>query len=116
VSDFEKTVLEQLAKLEVGQKELRKNVKDEFEAINTKLKKLEDGQEKLKTQVKENTAILKALEHSSEVNKAERDKMENDIAHIQGNIVSLKGDVSSIELSNAKNTLDVVKLKAVINQ
>jgi chromosome segregation ATPase len=91
MNDFEKTVLEQL-----------KGIKGD---IN-----------ELKSQVKENTAILKALEHSSEVNKAERDKMENDIAHMQGNIVSLKEDVSSIELSTAKNTLDVAKLKAVINQ
>lgn len=38
----------------------------------------------IKTQQQEDHLILKALEHSSEVYKAEHDKMFNSIAHIEG--------------------------------
>ena len=116
MNDFEKTVLEQLSKLEVGQKELKKNVKDQLESINAKLKNLEDGQKELKTQVGENTAILKALEHSSEVNKAEHDKMSMDVAKLSGTITELRTDMSTVEIIVARNNLDLAKLKAVSNQ
>lgn len=35
---------------------------------------------RLETKIDEHTQILRALEHSAEVNKAEHDKMSNDIA------------------------------------
>ena len=44
----------------------------------------------IKSQLDENTQILKALEHKAEINKAEHDKMSNDIAHMQGDITVLK--------------------------
>lgn len=48
------------------------------------------------SQVKENTAILKALEHKAEVNKAEHDQMAMDIAKISGNVVSVMENNKSI--------------------
>ena len=42
-------------------------------------KSLENGQKKLEIQVTENTQILKALEHASQVNKAEIDKRSFDM-------------------------------------
>ena len=74
----------------------------------------------LVTKVDENTQILKALEHKAEVNKAEHDKMSNDIAHMQGDIKSMSNtletlatDLTHVEIVAAKNNLDIAKLKAV---
>jgi hypothetical protein len=77
------------------------------------LNRLLAGQELLKTQVTENTQILKSLEHLAEVNRAEHDKMSNDIAHIQGDIEAIKKDFSQVELVTANNWADIVKLKSV---
>lgn len=38
----------------------------------------------------EHTQILRALEHLAQVNKAEHDNMANDIAHMKGDIESIK--------------------------
>lgn len=79
--------------------EILKEFKQEFKTINTKLD--------------EHTQILRALEHSSEVNKAEQDKMGNDIAHIKGDVEAIRKDVSNVELITASNWADISKLKAV---
>ena len=38
---------------------------------------------RIESKVDENTQMLRTLEHYAEVNKAEQDKMANDIAHIK---------------------------------
>lgn len=65
----------------------------------------------LKSQLDENTQILKALEHKAEVNKAEHDKMSLDIAHLQGDITSIKSVVTIVEEVTAQNWNDIIKLK-----
>lgn len=54
------------------------------------LKRLESRFDGLENKVDENTQILRALEHSSQVNKAEHDNMSNDIAHIKGDVTAIK--------------------------
>lgn len=80
-------------------KELRMILKEELEPI--------------KIQLTENTQILKALEHSSQVNKAEHDKMANDIAKIQGDVTGIKNDLAFVEEATAKNWKDIASLKVV---
>lgn len=88
-----------------------------LEAINKKLESMEDSMNKrfdsLETQVKENTDILKALEHSAQVNKAEHDQMSNDIAHIKGEFKSLRQDMANVEIITSSNWNEIAKLKAV---
>ncbi|MBU3114728.1 hypothetical protein [Clostridium lacusfryxellense] len=57
--------------------------------------------------------IVRALEHSAEVNKAEHDKMANDIAHIKGGVESLRKDISTVEVVTASNYAYIAELKAV---
>ena len=61
------------------------------------LKNIQVDIKELKIQVSENTQILKSLEHSSEVNKAEHDKMSTDIAKIQGDTSKIRKDLSFVE-------------------
>lgn len=92
---MDKEVIEMLNKLLTGQERLESDINE------------------LKTQVTENTQILKSLEHSAEINKAEHDRMQNDIAHINGNIEVIKRDLSQVEIVTANNWADIAKLKAV---
>ena len=81
--------------------------------LETKVDKLETKVDKLETKLDEHTLILRALEHSAQVNKAEHDKMSNDIAKIQGDVAGIRKDLSQVELVTANNWADIVKLKAV---
>lgn len=84
--------------------------KEILEMLRTILK---EELEPIKIQLAENTQILKALEHSAQVNKAEHDKMSNDVAKIQGDIVSIKNDLAFVEEATAKNWADIASFKIV---
>lgn len=57
--------------------------------------------------------IVRALEHSAEVNKSERDKMANDISHIKGDVEAIRKDISNVEIITSSNWNDIAKLKSV---
>ncbi|MGL5414577.1 MAG: hypothetical protein ACRDAU_02840 [Clostridium sp.] len=67
------------------------------------LKKMDAKIDKIEIQVSENTQILKALEHSSKVNKAEHDKIIIDVATISGTVESIKEDICNVEVITASN-------------
>lgn len=79
--------------------EFKKEVNEQFKEVNARLD--------------EHTQILRALEHSAEVNKAEHDNMINDIAYMKGQIESIKRDLSRVEEATANNWVDIARLKAV---
>lgn len=61
----------------------------------------------------EHTQLLRALEHSSQVNKAEHDNMSLDIAEIKGEVKAIRKDLSAVEVITANNWSDLAKIKAV---
>lgn len=67
----------------------------------------------IKLRQEETYQIVKALEHSAEVNKAEHDKMGNDITYIKGNVEALRKDISNVEIITSSNWNDIAKLKAI---
>jgi restriction endonuclease S subunit len=78
------------------------------------LKKLDGLDAKIDTlgiQVDENTQILKALEHSAQVNKAEHDQIINDIAHIKGDVSAMRKDLTNVEIITSSNWNDIATLK-----
>lgn len=81
-------------------------LKKELQPIKTEV-------QSIKTQLDENAQILKALEHKADVNKAEHDKMSNDIAHIKGDIEGLRKDITNVEIITSSNWNDIAKLKSV---
>ncbi len=100
---------EELKPLKNDIKDMKTNIKDMKIDIND----LKIDIKTIKSQQEEDHLILKALEHSAEVNKAEQDKMSNDIAYIKGNIEGLRKDLSTVEIVTATNYADIAKLKAV---
>ncbi|QIB27506.1 hypothetical protein [Caloranaerobacter azorensis] len=80
-----------------------KSILDEHTRIlNEHMKKLD-----------EHTQILRALEHSVQVNKAEHDSIMNDISDIKEEIQNLKKDINKVEIITASNWADIAKLKSV---
>lgn len=65
----------------------------------------------IKSQLEENTQILKALVHSAEVSKAERDKMSNDIAYIKGGITSINENLDAVKEILGRHEVDITVLK-----
>lgn len=86
-------------------------MEQKFDNLEKKFDKLEDKVDRIEVQVSENTRILKALQHSAEVNKAEHDKMANDISHIKGDVVGIKNNILQVEEVEAQNRLDIIRLK-----
>ncbi|MBV1819364.1 hypothetical protein [Clostridium cochlearium] len=61
----------------------------------------------------EHTQILRAVEHSSETNKSEIDKLNNTIARVEGQVKGIREDLTVVEMITSKNWNDISKLKAV---
>lgn len=66
---------------------------NKFNSIQSQLDELKSKTSNIESQTSENTQILKALEHSSEVHKAEIDNLTHDIAEISGDVKSIKSAV-----------------------
>lgn len=66
------------------------------------------------TKLDEHTQILRALEHLAQVNKVEHDQMSNDIAHMKGDVESVKKGLAGVELITANNWSDLVKIESLI--
>lgn len=121
---MEKEILEFLTRIEAGQNRIEAKVdklEQRFDKLEAKVDKLEAKVDKLDervTQVEnrldETYQIVKALEHSAEVNKAEHDSMSNDIAHIKGDVSSIRKDLTQVEMVTSSNWNEIAKLKAII--
>ncbi|QIB27044.1 hypothetical protein [Caloranaerobacter azorensis] len=92
-------------------KEFKNGLNNKFDELNGNFNELNSRFNSLELQVKENTQILKALERSTQINRAEHDRIINDIAHIKGDIEAIKEDLSIVEEVTANNWANIVKLK-----
>ena len=78
-----------------------------------KLDGLENKFSGLESRQDEIFQVVKGLKHSAEINKAEQDKMANDIAHIKGDVEGLRKDLANVEIITSSNWYDIAKLKLV---
>ncbi|WP_461205616.1 hypothetical protein [Clostridium sp. DL1XJH146] len=92
--------------------EILKNMQSDMKNMQSDMKNMQSDIKEVKIKQNETYQIVKALEHSAEVNKAEHDKMANDIVHIKGEIEALRKDLSTVEIVTANNYADIAKLKA----
>jgi len=63
------------------------------------------------TQQQEDHAILKALEHNSNVNKAEYDNISNAISHIEGNLKNIDENIGAVKEILGRHEVDITVLK-----
>ncbi|MBU3109522.1 hypothetical protein [Clostridium gasigenes] len=85
--------------------EILKSMQSDLTSVKSDVKSLE-------SKVDKNTQILRALDHSSQVNKAEHDNMSNDIAKIKGTIEKMNKELNRVEQATANNWVDIAELKA----
>ena len=61
----------------------------------------------------EHTQILRALEHASEVHKADIDKLNHSVARLEGEVKGIRQDLTAVEMITSKNWNDISQLKAI---
>lgn len=81
---------------------------NDLQAIRNLLK---EELEPIKTKLDETYQIVKALEHSAEVNKAEHDKMGNDIAHMEGHLNNIDETIGAVKDIIGRHEVDISVLK-----
>ncbi|WDU84532.1 hypothetical protein PWK10_09525 [Caloramator sp. Dgby_cultured_2] len=82
-----------------------------MDKLESRMDKLESEVGLIKEQVKENTEILRALEHASEVHKAEIDKLTYDVAEMAADVKAIRKDFSLVEEITAKNWNEIIQIK-----
>jgi uncharacterized protein YoxC len=70
------------------------NLTNKVDSIDNKSNSMQSQLDALKSQTSENTQILKALEHNSEVHKAEIDNLTHTVTEISGDVKSIKSAVT----------------------
>ncbi len=91
-------------------KELIKVLSD---LLDEKLTPLKNDLKNINSQQEENIAILRSLEHKTDINKAEHDKLFNDIAKLSGSVENMRKDLSAVEVVTARNMENIAQLKLV---
>ena len=76
---------------------LLQQILDSQNKTNERLDGIESKFNGLQSQVQENTLILKALEHNSQVHKAEIDNLTHAVAELSGDVKSIKAAVTKGE-------------------
>ena len=94
--------------------EMMGQVLSEVKALSEKVDKLDKKVSILELKQEESYQILKALEHSAQINKAEHDNMNNDIAHIKGDVASIKKDLTQVEMVTSSNWNEIARIKSQI--
>lgn len=112
VKSIKKTVIAIEQRVGVIEQRLGK-LEQRVGAIEQRLDKLEDRIENIEGQSAETNQIVKALLHQSEEQKAQIDALSNTVAHMEGDIKSIRRDLHVVETVTAKNWNDIVLLKAV---
>lgn len=88
-----------------------KGMKTEISGMKTEISGMKTEITSIKTLQQEDHLILKALEHSSEVNKAEHDKLNNDIAHIKGHLKNIDENIGAVKDIIGRHEVDITVLK-----
>lgn len=97
----------------IGGEKMENEILELLKSIDNKLDKHTQILEKHTQTLDEHTQILRALEHASEVHKAEIDKANYSIARVEGEVKGIREDLTAVEMITSKNWNDISKLKAI---
>jgi len=90
-----------------------KEILDILKVMQGDIKSMQGDIKSIKTTQEEDTQILRALEHKTDVISAEQEKLKHEFAEIKGDVKSISKDMSCIEIITANNWSDIAKLKAI---
>lgn len=100
----------------MNNEEFQKIVLAKFDSMEKRFDSVDQRFDVQDRQIEENTQILKALVHASEVHKADIDKITIDVAHIKGDVTAIKKDLFTVETMTVKNYADIIQLRTVGNK
>ena len=90
------------------------NLLDEkLDPIKKDVSGLKEDVKLINIQQKEHGRILRILEDKAVANKADHDKLSNDLIHLSGNIENMRKDLSTVETVAARNMENLANLKII---
>ncbi|MDK2562953.1 hypothetical protein QOZ84_05305 [Romboutsia sedimentorum] len=94
--------------------ELLQQMNSKMDNLTDKVDRLEIKVDTIDVQQKENTQILRALESAKDVHFAKLDKIENDVAHLNGEVKNIRVNLNAVEGITAKNWNDIIDMKKLM--
>jgi len=110
-----KKILDKLDNMDnrLGQVETKTNKIDNIETKVSNIQKDISSIEHIKGQQEENSKILRALEHKTDVHKAEMDNLIHNVAELQGGMEDIKSKLDLIDEIATRNKLDIINLRKI---
>lgn len=95
---------------------LKKDVsglKEDVSGLKEDVLTLKEDVKFIKVQQKEQGRILRILEDKAITNKAEHDKISNEIVHLSEKVENMRKDLATVEVVTARNMENIAKLKVI---
>lgn len=88
-------------------------IKEDIGGIKKDMNEMKQDISLIKTQQEEQGRILRILEDKATTNKAEHDKLSNEMAHISEKVESMRKDLATVEVVTARNMENIAQLKII---
>ncbi len=89
------------------------NMKSDIGNMKNDITNMKSDISLIKTQQEEQSRILRILEDKAVTNKAEHDKLSNEMAHLSEKVENMRKDLATVEVVTARNMENIAKLKIV---
>ncbi|AZV55936.1 hypothetical protein [Clostridium sp. AWRP] len=90
-----------------------KYINDDIKEIKSDISGIKNDIELIRIQQKEHGAILRILEDKANTNKAEHDKLSNDMIQLSGKVEDMRKDLATVEVVTARNMENIASLKII---
>ncbi|NFF64896.1 hypothetical protein [Clostridium sporogenes] len=88
-------------------------VKKDVSGLKGDVSSLKEDVKYIKIQQEEQGKILRVLEDKAITNKAEHDKLSNDIIQLSGKVENMRKDLATVEVVTARNMENIAQLKVI---
>jgi len=96
-----------------GLKEDVSGLKKDVSGLKRDVSVLKEDVKFIKVQQKEQGRILRILEDKAITNKAEHDKISNEIVHLSEKVENMRKDLATVEVVTARNMENIARLKVI---
>ena len=88
-------------------------IKEDISGLKKDVTGLKEDVNFIKVQQKEQGRILRILEDKAITNKAEHDKLSNEIVHLSEKVENMRKDLATVEVVTARNMENIARLKVI---
>lgn len=89
------------------------NMKSDITNMKSDIGNMKSDISLIKIQQEEQSRILRILEDKAVTNKAEHDKLSNEMAHLSEKVENMRKDLATVEVVTARNMETIAKLKII---